>query len=54
MADFTGMAMMLPLLGIILSFIGAPTGATALMGMVVPMFLMQYIGEGDGGIITHS
>ena len=37
------MMMALPVLSIILNLIGAPPGVTALMGMVVPMFMMQYI-----------
>lgn len=35
--------LMMPLLGLLLNFIGAPVGATALMGMVVPMFLMNHL-----------
>lgn len=43
MGDFVRMMLAVPVVGLVLNLIGAPPGATAFLGMVVPMFFMQYL-----------
>ena len=53
MGEFVRMMLAVPVVGLALNLIGAPPGATAFLGMVVPMFFMQYIGPEEGGHSSH-
>jgi len=53
MGDFVRMMLAVPVVGVLLNLIGAPPGATAFLGMVVPMFLMQYIEPNSEGTNSH-
>lgn len=43
MRDFMSMMVLTPLAAILVNLFGFPIEATALFGMIVPMFLMQRI-----------
>jgi len=53
MGEFVRMMLAVPVVGLALNLIGAPLGATAFLGMVVPMFFMQYIGPEEGDHSSH-
>ena len=43
LSDFSHMMMALPLVTLVINAFGAPPAMTALMGMLVPMFLMMHM-----------
>ena len=43
MSEFVRMMLAVPVMGMAFNIIGLPPGATAFLGMIVPMFFMQYI-----------
>ena len=47
MEHFVHMMLMTPVAALLMNFFGLPMEATALLGMLVPMFLMQQINASD-------
>ena len=43
LSDFSHMMMALPLVTLVINAFGAPPAMTALLGMLVPMFLMMHM-----------
>ena len=43
LSDFSHMMMALPVVTLVINAFGAPPALTALMGMLVPMFLMMHM-----------
>lgn len=50
MRDFMSMMVMAPVAALLMNFFGLPVEATALLGMIVPMFLMQRIHSDESSI----
>ena len=50
MRDFVHMMLMSPIAALLINFLGIPVEATALLGMIVPMFLMQRISGEEANI----
>ena len=53
MSHFVGMMLMTPVAAIVFNILGFPAETTALLGMVVPMFLMHRIGQSEQNNNAH-